>query len=210
MDPVITGQDPAATLLDTQVPGTRGTQARPPPPPTVSRPPTPAQTRPVITVRPRRLPQSPVWRRLGLTASPCWTRPANSQPSPSPRTTQAADRPPRAGILRAIRTALGLLTAPRLPAVWDHLRMTPPSALPTAGAACPLHLLSAPRDHKQKSRISRDSTRSMTTPTGSLGWTNCSTSWRSEELRSLNVRPFLKILSTFTNYTFTQRIEEAF
>ena len=63
---------------------------------------------------------------------------------------------------------------------------------------------------KQKSRISSDSTRSTTTPTGSPGWTSCSTSWRSEELQSLSVRPFLKILSTFTNYTFTQRIEEAF
>ena len=63
---------------------------------------------------------------------------------------------------------------------------------------------------KQKSRIYRDSTRSTTTPTGSPGWTSCSTSWRSEELQSLSVRPFLKILSTFTNYTFTQRIEEAF
>ena len=63
---------------------------------------------------------------------------------------------------------------------------------------------------KQKSRICRDSTRSTTTPTGSPGWTSCSTSWRSEELQSLSVPPFLKILSTFTNYTFTQRIEEAF
>jgi len=157
----------------------------------------------------------PMWRPRDPMVSRCTMRPASSQHCPSHQTTQADGKPPRETMARATPPHPARPTAPPRPAAWAPRRMTsscPPAPPTLAGvtAGRPRPRPRTPRDHRPRWRTSRDSTRSMTTPTGRPGWTSCSTSWRSAALQSPSVRPYPKTLSTFTSCTCTPRIGGVF
>jgi len=156
----------------------------------------------------------PMWRPRDPMVSRCTMRPASSQHCPSHQTTQVDGKPPRETMARATPPHPARPTAPPRPAAWAPRRMTsscPPAPPTLAGvtAGRPRPRPRTPRD-QPRWRTSRDSTRSMTTPTGRPGWTSCSTSWRSAALQSPSVRPYPKTLSTFTSCTCTPRIGGVF